>query len=116
MGGAATLLRNALWALFGSQPLSHGLSVQTNAELRLWDDAAAAQHFLTLQPFTLQPYCLGIPPLHPVAKDTFLLKDWEKKKATHTKTAKWHTETPHEAPSPATQHPELLQHWAGSVA
>lgn len=62
MGGAATLLRNALWALFGSQPLSHGLSVQTNAELRLWDDAAAAQHFLTLQPFTLQPYHLGIPP------------------------------------------------------
>lgn len=65
MGGAATLLRNALWALFGSQLLSHGLSVETNAELGLWDDAAAAQHFLILQPLTLQPYRLGIPPATP---------------------------------------------------
>lgn len=67
-GRAATLLRNALWALFRSQPLSHGLSVPTKAGLGLWDDAAAAQHFLTLQ-----PYSLGIPLLHPFAKDTFLL-------------------------------------------
>lgn len=90
MGRAGTLLRNALWDLFGSQPLSHGLSVQTKAGLGLWDDAAAARHFLTLQ-----PYSLGIPLLHPVAKDTFLLKDWgKKKKAIYTKTAKWHTETP----------------------
>lgn len=74
MGTAATLLRNALWALFGSQPLSHGLSVQTKAALGLWDDAAAARHFPTLQ-----PYSLGIPLLHPVAKDKFLLKDWGKK-------------------------------------
>lgn len=59
MGGAATLLRNALWALFGSQSLSHGLS---SAELGLWDDAAAAQHLLTLQPFALQP---GYPPAIP---------------------------------------------------
>lgn len=84
MGGAATLLRNALWALFGSQPLSHGLSVQTNAELRLWDDAAAAQHFLTLQPFTLQPYRLGIPPRYTqLPKIHFYLRTGKKKGNTH---------------------------------
>lgn len=70
MGGAATLLRNALWALSGSHPLSHGPSVQIKAGLGLRDGAAAARHFLALQ-----PYSLGIPLLHPVAKDTFLLKD-----------------------------------------
>lgn len=69
-GGSSNTAQNALWALSESHPLSHGPSVQIKAGLGLRDGAAAARHFLALQ-----PYSLGIPLLHPVAKDTFLLKD-----------------------------------------
>lgn len=106
--GTNTLLRNALQAVFESQPLTvqgeRQLSAQTHVGLGLYSCSLAFPDSPALhsaaRPAWASSSCTQLPKMY------FYLKT--EKKAIHTKTAKRHTETPHEAPSPAMGHQKVL--------